>query len=141
MGFLSWLLMSTGRQANKASSRGSLSSIEVHMGKLMASADPHAFLIVTVAGTPDFIQFSGDSAGVQMDLPLITERQRGLGTAFRAACDKAGLSISRTAGSNGAQFLDVNISGSSREISQKVARILGQVFGLDERSALEFQTQ
>lgn len=120
---------------------GNLKNIESYINKLMVSDNDNAFLIIRIAGTEDFIQFSGDDKGVQLDFPLITDRQKELESHFRQSAIKEGLKIIENKGSDGYLFLDIDIKGSPSEITKATGALLKRVFGVAESSMLEFQLE
>ena len=67
---------------NTATSIGSIDDLESHIEKMMKSTMTGAFLIVKVYGTSDFIQFSGSERNVQLDFPLVTDRQKSMEAAW-----------------------------------------------------------
>jgi hypothetical protein len=55
---------------------GTIKDLESSIEKMMISTKEDAFVIATIYGTDDFIQFSGNAKNVQLDFPQITDRQR-----------------------------------------------------------------
>jgi hypothetical protein len=110
-----------------------------YVGRLMRADDDTAFLVVTVAGSEDFLQLSGDSEGVQIDFPLITGRQRGLESSIRATAEREGLAVLENLGSDGSRFLDVNMKADAGEVARVCRAFLREVFGAGEGTRLEFK--
>ncbi len=119
--------------------QGNLKDIENYINRLMVSDNDNSFLIIGISGTEDFIQFSGDNKGVQLDFPLVTDRQKELESHFRQSAKKEGLKIIDNTGSDGSFFLDIDINGSSAEITKVISALLKRVFGVTESSTLEIQ--
>ena len=57
-------------------SQGQLSELERYIDRLMRSTSETSFLVVIVGHEDDFIQMTGNRAGVQLDFPLVTQRQQ-----------------------------------------------------------------
>ena len=68
-----------------------IDNIEPLIGRLMNSQKDQAFVIITKHGTEDFIQFTGDEIGVQLDFPIITENQKKYECKFKSVVQKMGL--------------------------------------------------
>jgi len=105
---------------------------------LMDSTDKRSFLIVEIANTKDFIQFSGSTDVVQMDFPLVTQRQKDLRSDIEKACSELGLDLELTPGSTGEEFLDYNLKGSSESISNTIRQVLERVHGVTGNEQLLF---
>lgn len=121
--------------------QGSLKNIEENLSKLMSSNNDHAFLIIEVSGTEDFIQFSGDDRGVQLDLPLVTDRQKEMEAQIRQSAKNQNLVIIENKGSDGSRFLDIDIDGSPSEITEISKGLLKNIYGVNESSTLMFQLE
>jgi hypothetical protein len=105
----------------------------------MRSEDPHAFVIVNVAHSEDFLQLSGDRNSVQVDFPLITPRQRSLEGTIRDVAEHEGLDVVETSGSDGSRFLDVNVNGDYRAVAAICSKILRGVYSLSGHVELKFE--
>ena len=121
--------------------QGSLNELEEHISKLMGSNNDNAFLIVEVSGTEDFIQFSGDDKGVQLDFPLVTERQKEMEAQVRQNAKNQKLAIIENKGSDGSRFLDIDIDGSPSKIAEISKDLLMNIYGVNESSTLMFQIE
>jgi hypothetical protein len=55
---------------------GWLREIEDYINTLMSGDNDTAFLVIEISGTEDFIQFLNDEKSVQLDFPLVTDRQK-----------------------------------------------------------------
>jgi len=120
-------------------SSGATSDIQGHIENLMNSKNEYAFLIITVQGTLDFIQFTGNKSGVQLDLPLITERQKELKQSFKETAKALGLAVIENKGADGSDFLDINIHESSKEIAEISAIFMERLFNITSNSKLKFE--
>ncbi len=118
---------------------GKLEDIEDSINKLMCSKNDHAFIIVKISDTDDFIQFSGDEKWVQLDFPLVTDRQKNLEDKFGKVARKWDLEVIENKGSDGTCFLDIDINGSPSEVSKVIEGVMKEVFGVDKNTGLEFQ--
>src|ERR1044072_2401128 len=76
-----------------------------YIGRLLLAPEGEAFLVVTVAGSEDFLQMTAGEESVQIDFPLVTERQCGFESKIRATAEGEGLTIEENLGSDGAGFL------------------------------------
>lgn len=112
-----------------------------HIEGLMKSSDEGAFLVVTIKGQEDFIQLIGLSAGVQLDFPLILARQKVMEQSFRETAKKQGLSVIEAEGSDGSQFLDIEIEGAPSEVSQIAAAFIAEFLDVTDDSDLEFKAE
>lgn len=121
--------------------QGSLKDLEANLSKLMGSNNDHAFLIIEVSGTEDFIQFSGDDKGVQLDFPLVTDRQKEMEAQIRQSAKNQNLAIIENKGSDGSRFLDIDIDGSPSEITEISKALLKSIYRVNESSTLMFQLE
>ena len=118
--------------------KGGIESIEGFLQSLMRSERSDAFRFIAVDGTDDFVQFTGDEGGVQLDMPLIADRQRSLEPAFRKACKLISERIETSEGSGGETFLDVKIEGTAAEIAEKVKVVMAEMYQVSEETPLRF---
>jgi len=121
--------------------KGSLNELEENISKLMGSNNDNAFLIVEVSGTEDFIQFSGDDKGVQLDFPLVTERQKEMEAQIRQSAKNQNLAIIENKGSDGSRFLDIDIDGNPFKIAEISKDLLKNIYGVNESSTLMYQIE
>lgn len=115
--------------------------MQARLEGLMASSGQDSFLVVTVKGTEDFIQFTGDQTGVQLDFPLVRARQKIMEPSFRETAKKLGVTVVESEGSDGSRFLDVNIEGSPSEVRQVSSAFLAKFFHVTDDSDLEFEAE
>ena len=118
---------------------GVSSDMVTAINRLLEAEASDAFLVVSIRSTGDFIQFTAIPGTVQMDFPLITRRQQELRSKFEEACSALGLVQSVNSGSDGADFLDYDISGSPESIASAVREVLRGVFGVESDSELAFE--
>jgi hypothetical protein len=118
---------------------GSINDIEPNIDKIMKSNQKDAFLIVKIKGTDDFIQFTGDTKGVQLDFPLVTERQKSMEVAYKQVAKELNLAIVENRGSSGDNFLDINIKGTSVQIADISRIILEKMFKVNSSSKIEYE--
>ena len=116
----------------------SLDDLAPHFARLAANEVPS--LIVAVRNTGEFLQFSGQSGQIQLDLPLITQEQQNLEPMLLAALISRGLEPYVTIGSDGARFLDADLNGTPDQIATLVSSVFQEVFRLqaDEIVVLNF---
>lgn len=110
--------------------RARLPDLASYVARLMRSKDAHAFLIIEIAHSEDFLQLSGDARGVQIDFPLMTARQRGYEQKIKEVASRAGHEVVETNGSNGARFLDIDVNGESWEVAAVCAQLLREAFSV-----------
>ena len=113
--------------------------LEQHIDLLMHALNDRAFLIISVSGTDDFLQLTGDTQGVQIDFPLITDRQLTLESKIRLAAEAEGLEVVENKGSGGERFLDIDIEGDAVEVARVCRVLLRNVFGAEDGARLEFE--
>ncbi len=105
----------------------------------MQSTNEYSFLIIKIQGTYDFIQFTGDTKGVQLNFPLITEEQKQHEAAFNNVSKKLNLKVIENKGSDGSRFLDIDINGNANEISNTIKSFIKNLFNVDQSTSLEFE--
>ena len=96
--------------------------------RLMHSTSDDAFLVVGVENSEDFLQMTGGPAGVQLDFPMITDRQKSLESRIRETAARQGLSVQENRGT-GDLFLDIDISGEPAHIAAVCRRFMSEVYG------------
>ena len=106
---------------------------------LLTSQDSDAFLVISISGTDDFLQMKPAGSGVELDYPQITERQKELRAEFERVCQNLRLPVRISHGSDGSQFLDVDIKGSEEEITSAVRTMMVELFGFTDTQELEFE--
>jgi hypothetical protein len=127
------------RSDDAMTSVGGIDDIEGNIEKIMRTTKKDAFLIAKVHGTSDFIQFSGDAKGVQLDFPLVTDRQKSMETAFRSVAKELNLQIVENRGSGGEHFLDIDIKGTAAEISFIVRTLMEKLFRVNQSTRIEYE--
>ena len=108
---------------------GQLADVPSHLAALHQASEPDAYLIIEVQGTEDFLQFTASPTVVELDLPLVTERQQSLEEPFRAAAADLGLAVRDSRGSEGSRFLDIDLepgSAGARRSSSHASTVFGQ---------------
>ena len=110
-----------------------------YVGRLMRSRDPHAYVIVDIAHSADFMQLSGDAAGVQIDFPQITTRQRSFEQRIREAASREGLEVVENYGTDGSRFLDLNVKGEWRAVAAVCSKVLRRVYNVPGDADLVFR--
>jgi hypothetical protein len=111
-----------------------------YVGRLMRAPEDGAFLIVTVAGSEDFLQMVTGVEDVQIDFPLITDRQRGFESKIRATAEGEGLTVEEVEGSDGAHFLDMYLEKDAGRVTHVCRTFLRDVFGAGDDARLEFES-
>jgi hypothetical protein len=108
--------------------RDSSRNLEELVRRLMNSTSDNAFLIVGMENSEDFLQMTGGPTGVQLDFPMITDRQKSLESRIRESAARQGLSVQENRGS-GDLFLDIDIKGEPGHIAAVCRRFIAEVFG------------
>ena len=124
---------------DSATSIGNVENIENIIENLMKSTNEYAYLIIKIQDSEDFIQFTGDAKGVQLDLPLITERQKELETAFWHVGKDLNLKVVENKGSDGSRFLDIDLNGNAFEITNIVKIFIEKLFNVNSSTKLVFE--
>ena len=118
---------------------GNIDSIEDMINSLMNSSNEYSFLIIQINETEDFIQFTGGPGGVQLDFPLITERQKSLESDFRRVSIDLNLKVIENKGAEGDRFLDIELNGNPFEITEIIKKFIRNLFNVNSGSKLVFQ--
>jgi len=113
--------------------------LQTAISQLLSTDASDAFLIVWIGDTEDFVQFAAVPGTVQLDFPLVTARQKQLRTAVVEACRAVGLTETINQGTDGSEFLDYDISGSSQSIAETIREVLNRVFGVSADEDLLFE--
>ncbi len=124
---------------DSVTSIGNVQNIENIIENLMKSTNEYAYLIIKIQDSEDFIQFTGDAKGVQLDLPLITERQKELETAFWHVGKDLNLKVVENKGSDGSRFLDIDLNGNAFEITNIVKIFIEKLFNVNSSTKLVFE--
>lgn len=132
---LAWVLF--GRAAAPAPIRGTSSDLPKYLAALH-SAPEGAWLRVHVVGGEDFLQFSAGDGVVQMDLPVVTNRQKQVAGEYRRVAESLNLSVQETVGTDGSLFLDIDLGGSPSQMANAVKQMLTALYGVDGQTVLEF---
>ncbi len=103
-------------------------------------AQSNSILLISISKTVDFIQFTGDRTGVELDLPQITEWQKELHTKFHTIAKKMGLVVIKNDGADGSQFLDINIHGDLTKVTDITSKFIKQLYEIEEEADLIFTT-
>lgn len=106
---------------------------------LNGTPKPRALILETGKDGP-FVQFAHDST-LYANFPLVTERNRELESLFKEKISDHGLSIRREVGSDGAQFLEVDLPENSDQAATVAQLILIDVFGLDPSARIKAKLQ
>jgi hypothetical protein len=118
---------------------GWLREIEYYIHKLMSGDNDTAFLVIEIAGTEDFIQFLKNEKGVQLDFPLITDRQKQLEERVRQEAFEQNLELLENNGTDGMPFLTIfliPVNGTSLEVAQSIENLLINIFGVNANTML-----
>jgi hypothetical protein len=98
------------------------------------------YLIIHVAGTEDFIQFTADADSTQIDFPLVTERQQSNESKIKQAAKELNLEFHEARGSDGSRFLDCDYIGNSEQAAQVCRALLSIIYGATDATKLVFES-
>jgi hypothetical protein len=118
---------------------GWLREIEDYINTLMSGDNDTAFLVIEISGTEDFIQFLNDEKSVQLDFPLVTDRQKQLAERLRQEALEQNLELLENNGTDGMQFLTIFLKGSWSEVAQSIESLLINIFGVNANTMLGFE--
>ena len=117
---------------------GTSKDILQYLSELQFAQDDDAFLVVTLRGTPDFIQFKYSNGQFEIDFPLVSERQQSFEERIKSACSDIGLKIQV---SDDSQFLDIYENSTAEKIAESVIRIFQEVYGATSSDQYEFNCE
>lgn len=117
---------------------GKLTDLAKQFNVYLFSDPPLSSLIIAIKGKEDFIQFSRASMEVELDYPLITERQNENRNKYREICSELGLELRETKGSDGSAFLDADVPADPEKLAKITKRILGSLFGATDETKLKY---
>lgn len=100
----------------------------------------HGLLVLTVKGTEQFVQYSGGTTGIQLDLPMVTRSHQDRETRIRAFLAGRGERVVERRGTDGARFLDVDLPADPERLAQLTAGIVCEVFGAPATVRLVIQS-
>jgi hypothetical protein len=116
--------------------QGTVSDLDGAFGSLVNSTVTDSFLVVTVQGTEDFLQFYPDKGNIFLDFPVITARQKAVEPLLLKSAERLGVTIEETFGSDGSRFCTAKIGGSAEEAASVTTELLEELFGASRQSAL-----
>jgi len=120
------------------SATGGLDRIRPHIDALLTNPKNLATLIIQVLDAEPFVQFTGGIEGVEMDFPQITDLQRSREQIIRQFIADHGHKIRVTFGSDGDQFLDIDLPPDARMISDLTEKVFTRLYSLAPSVTLRF---
>lgn len=117
---------------------GTVSDVDEYIYNLMTTHNNNAFFIAQVHQSEDFLQFSGNSNVVQLDFPVITERQNELKLKFKEIAERMQLTVIESTPTADALFYDINFDGKPEQVSLKVKEFMTEFLNLSENTELKF---
>lgn len=137
--FVLYLLFLT-QSTNLSSAKGYDKDFYYYFLKLKEANNNDSFLIITIDGTDDFIQFKNIDGEYEVDFPLVTERQKSKEPAIKKACDKLGLKLQENYSTDKKdKFLDIYLKISPNKLSDIVKNLFIEVFGTTSSTAYVFE--
>lgn len=114
-------------------------ALEPAINGLLRSTADDAYLVIAIAGTPDFVQMAAYRGVAELDFPQITDRQKALRQRVEDTCNELGLPLTIVDGSNGTEFLDYELPSDAAEIARIVRLVLKNVFDAGPDVTLEIE--
>lgn len=96
-------------------------------------------MIAKVHGTNDFIRFNSDTKSVELDFPLVSDRQQSMEEAFRSIAKEMNLKVVENRRTAGQTFLDIYIKGTSAEISVVGQTFIEKFFKVNQDTKIEYE--
>jgi hypothetical protein len=118
---------------------GTIKDLEGNIGQMMISTEKHPFVIAIVQGTNDFVQFSGDTKSIELDFPLVTDRQKSMEEKFRSMAKSMNLEAIERRGTGGELFLDIGLKGTAAEVSIVARAFMEKFLGIDQNTRIEYR--
>jgi hypothetical protein len=103
------------------------------------SAPDQPFLVIAAEGTPHFVQFSHAGDKAIMDFPLITDDQRSRADSIRRFAAKNGLEVELTSGTDGSEFIDMDVTLEPALLARLVNDAFATVFGIAKLDRLHLR--
>jgi len=100
----------------------------------------YAVVILTVRGKDQFVQYSGGTTGIQLDLPLVTRDQQDRESEIRAFFAERGEDVVERRGTDGARFLDVDLPADADRLARLTAGVVCEVYGAPRTVRLVVQS-
>lgn len=117
---------------------GCLDDLDRHLAQLMSPSTHWETLVVEIVGTEDFFQYSTDKTVLQLDLPLVTERQKELQPLAETVLRDLGQEPYITKASLGDGFLDCDLKGTRRDHTAVSMAFAKRVFAISEETPVTF---
>jgi hypothetical protein len=119
---------------------GYTTDIKTYITELLNSNIDHTFLIIRVEGTDQFTQISGSKTSAMLDFPQVTKEQKNLKSKIIQISEELNLNLVINYGTDGSEFLDFNLEGAPSHISEIVTNVLSQLYNINKRTRLIFET-
>ena len=117
---------------------GTLADLDWYLAKLMSTSTPWECLVVRIVGTEDFFQYSTDKTELQLDLPLITDRQKELQPLAESVLREFGQEPYITKASLGDRLLDCDLKGTRHDYTTVSMAFAKRVFGIVDETPVTF---
>ncbi|MDQ2078533.1 hypothetical protein [Marinimicrobium sp. ABcell2] len=131
--FLVWAFTPSSRIVKK----GGFANLDQQFNCLINGQPKMSSLIVEVIDTSDFIQFSHFRGHIQVDFPLVTDRQKSLRDKYEREVGKLGYVTEVSQGSDGASFLDFDAPADPDKMTEICATLLKRTFELTGNEKLK----
>ena len=118
---------------------GTTKDLEDSIAKMVQSTRKHPFVIAKVHGTNDFVRFNCGMKGVELDFPLVSDRQKSMEGTFRSIAKKMNLKVVEKRKSGDRTFLDIYMKGTSAEISAAAQTFIEKLFSINQDTKIEYE--
>jgi len=139
-GVILGLLLSIGYLGRIREYSGNFLDIPTFIAELEKTKTYESFLIITVADTPNFIQFRTTPDGIEIDFPLSTQNQKDHETLVRAAGKGLNLKLVEHKGTGGIVFLDYYVKATPEEVSKVISDLFKRVYSTTGQENLMYET-
>ncbi|MCG8334010.1 MAG: hypothetical protein MJE63_05805, partial [Proteobacteria bacterium] len=110
-----------------------------YIASLLKNGTEDDFLIIEIGNPEDFFQFKNYQNELEIDFPLVTDKQKSLESRVRQALKDQNLVVVENKGSGDTIFLDSYIKQTNSDTSKVVQEVFKSVFGLNENTKLVFR--
>ncbi len=134
-----WIVLSRYSKSEEQIEIGSINQLESLVTRLVNSKVEFSYLGIKPEGASAFFQLTASDEGAQVDFPLITDEQKGLGSAVEEVAKKNALVVYETIGTDGSKFLDIDVNGNPDRITETVKILVKGVFSSSDVDNYEYR--
>jgi hypothetical protein len=119
--------------------KGSFKDINKYLDILRKSDLPDASLIISIAGTDDYIQLTNSQNALCLHYTVNNDHQKKRESAFKGYAKKMSLKVTESrSDDNKNTFLDIDLTGSMEDTHVIVTSLLSEAFEAELDATLEF---